>query len=71
MPCIFKTGRQLELLSLMGDIAVKDGESQVHAHVVVGRSDGTAHAGHLLETAGRRLYRRCKVNMNETVQHYG
>jgi uncharacterized protein len=26
---------QVELLSLIGDIAVKDGEPQVHAHVVV------------------------------------
>ena len=34
---------QVELLSLIGDIAVKDGEPQVHAHVVIGRRDGTAH----------------------------
>jgi len=26
---------QVELLSLIGDVAVKDGEPQVHAHVVV------------------------------------
>ena len=35
---------QLELLSLIGDIALKDGIPQVHAHVVVGRSDGIAQA---------------------------
>jgi uncharacterized protein len=40
---------QVELLSLIGDIALKDQEPQVHAHVVVGRSDGTAHGGHLLQ----------------------
>jgi uncharacterized protein len=40
---------QVELLSMIGDIALKDGEPQVHAHVVVGKSDGTAHGGHLLE----------------------
>lgn len=40
---------QVEVLSLIGDIAL-DGEApKVHAHVVVGRSDGTAHGGHLLE----------------------
>lgn len=39
---------QLEVLSLVGDIAMKDGAPSVHAHVVVGRSDGTAHGGHLL-----------------------
>ena len=36
---------QVELLSLIGDIALKDGEPQVHAHVVVGRSDGTPMEG--------------------------
>lgn len=40
---------QVEVLSLVGDIALKDGQPQVHAHVVVGKSDGTAHGGHLLE----------------------
>jgi uncharacterized protein len=40
---------QVEALSLVGDVALKDGEPQVHAHVVVGRADGTAHGGHLLE----------------------
>jgi predicted DNA-binding protein with PD1-like motif len=41
---------QLEVLSLVGDVALKeDGEPQVHAHVVVARADGTAHGGHLLE----------------------
>ena len=40
---------QVEVLSLVGDIALADGEPKVHAHVVVGKSDGTAHGGHLLE----------------------
>jgi uncharacterized protein len=39
---------QVEVLSLLGDIAITDGEPRLHAHVVVGRSDGTAHGGHLL-----------------------
>jgi predicted DNA-binding protein with PD1-like motif len=30
------------------NVALKDGESQVHAHVVLGRSDGTTRGGHLL-----------------------
>jgi len=33
---------QVELLSLIGDIALKDGEPQVHAHAVVGKRDGSA-----------------------------
>jgi len=44
---------QVELLSLIGDIALQDGKPQVHAHIVVGRSDGTAHGGHLLEAKVR------------------
>ena len=40
---------QVEVLSLVGTIAPKDGEPQVHAHVVLGRSDGTTRGGHLLE----------------------
>ena len=40
---------QVEVLTLAGDIALKDGEPQVHAHVVVGKADGTAWGGHLLE----------------------
>lgn len=40
---------QVEVLSLSGDITVSDGAPAVHAHVVLGKSDGTAHGGHLVE----------------------
>lgn len=40
---------QVEVLSLVGDIALAEGAPKVHAHVVVGKSDGTAHGGHLIE----------------------
>ena len=40
---------QVEVLSLIGDIAQKDGKPAVHAHVVVGRSDGSTRGGHLIE----------------------
>jgi predicted DNA-binding protein with PD1-like motif len=41
---------QVEVLSLVGDIAVgPEREPQAHIHVVVGKSDGSAHGGHLLE----------------------
>lgn len=39
---------QVEVLSLVGDVAVSEGEPEVHAHVVLGRRDGTALGGHLL-----------------------
>jgi predicted DNA-binding protein with PD1-like motif len=54
---------QVELLSLIGDIALSDGEPQVHAHVVVGRSDGTAHGAHLLEAHVRPA---CELILTES-----
>ena len=44
---------QVEVLSLIGDVALKAGEPKVHAHVVVGRSDGSTRGGHLLEARVR------------------
>ncbi len=40
---------QVEVLSMVGDFALKNGEPKVHAHVVVGRSDGSTRGGHILE----------------------
>ncbi len=45
---------QVEVLSLIGDIALDEREEpKLHAHVVVGKADGTAHGGHLLEAIVR------------------
>ena len=45
---------QVELLSLVGNIALDDKrEPKLHAHVVVGKADGTAHGGHLLDAQVR------------------
>lgn len=40
---------QVEALSLIGDVTVDQGTIDVHAHIVVGKQDGSAHGGHLLE----------------------
>jgi uncharacterized protein len=40
---------QVEVLSLLGNVAQHDGKPKVHAHVVVGKRDGSANGGHLLE----------------------
>lgn len=40
---------QVELLSLAGDVVLDKGQPSVHAHVVVGKSDGSAHGGHLVK----------------------
>lgn len=39
---------QCEVLSLIGDVALSDGEPQVHVHAVLGLSDGSVRGGHLL-----------------------
>ena len=57
---------QVELLSLIGDIALTDREPAVHAHVVVGRADGTAHGGHLLEA---RVRPTCELILTESPIH--
>jgi predicted DNA-binding protein with PD1-like motif len=40
---------QLEVASMIGDIALINGKPVVHTHMVVGLPDGTARAGHVLE----------------------
>lgn len=41
---------QVEVVSLIGNVALSgNGQPKVHAHVVVGRADGQAYGGHLLE----------------------
>lgn len=57
---------QVELLSMIGDVALKDGEPQVHAHLVVGRKDGTAHGGHLQEAKVRPT---CELILTEAPEH--
>jgi predicted DNA-binding protein with PD1-like motif len=40
---------QVEVLTLAGNVVLaEDGNPKVHAHVVIGKRDGTAHGGHLL-----------------------
>ena len=40
---------QVEVLSLTGNIAIKGDGYKVHAHVVLGRADGSALGGHIKE----------------------
>ena len=39
---------QVEVVSLIGNLAEQNGKPKLHAHVVVARRDGTALGGHLL-----------------------
>ena len=40
---------QHEVIGMSGDIALYQGKPVVHTHMVVGNSDGTTRAGHVLE----------------------
>ena len=40
---------QVEVLSLAGDVTIERDRPKIHAHIVVGKSDGTAHGGHIME----------------------
>jgi predicted DNA-binding protein with PD1-like motif len=42
---------QVEVLSLLGDIADKQGRAALHVHAVLGYRDGTTVGGHLLRGA--------------------
>jgi hypothetical protein len=54
---------QVEVLSLTGDVALADQGPAVHAHVVVGKRDGTAHGGHLLRA---RVWPTLEVVLSES-----
>src|SRR2546421_6392021 len=44
---------QVEVLSLTGDVAVHENKPALHAHVVLGRSDGSTIGGHLIKATVR------------------
>jgi uncharacterized protein len=44
---------QVEVLSLVGDITINDGKPNIHAHVVLGKREGSTCGGHLLEAEVR------------------
>ena len=40
---------QVEVTSLIGNVTRSEGDLKVHAHITLGKSDGAAVAGHLVE----------------------
>jgi predicted DNA-binding protein with PD1-like motif len=40
---------QVEVLNIAGDVSLYNDKIQIHAHAVLGKSDGTACGGHLLK----------------------
>ncbi len=57
---------QVEVLSFTGNIVQKDGKPRLHAHVVVGKADGTAHGGHFL---GGRAWPTLELVVSEMPVH--
>lgn len=58
--------QQVEVLSFVGNIAREEGKCKLHAHVVIGKADGTAHGGHFLEG---KVWPTLEMVISETPQH--
>ena len=57
---------QVEVVSLVGNLARGDDGPKLHAHVVVGRQDGSALGGHLIEA---RVRPTLEIVLVETPAH--
>jgi uncharacterized protein len=57
---------QVEVLSLVGDIVLSEGEPEVHAHVVLGRADATTLGGHIMEA---HVWPTLEVIVSESPKH--
>jgi predicted DNA-binding protein with PD1-like motif len=57
---------QVEVLSLIGDIALEKAEPKIHAHAVLGTADGGTRGGHLLEAT---VWPTLEVVLTESPQH--
>jgi predicted DNA-binding protein with PD1-like motif len=57
---------QMEIASCIGDIADDDGKPALHAHIVLGRRDYSAIAGHLQEI---HVFPTMEIVLTETPAH--
>lgn len=57
---------QVEVLSLVGNVSEFEGKPKLHPHVVLGRRDGSALGGHLLEA---RVRPTLEVMLTESPRH--
>ncbi len=57
---------QVEVLSLLGDVTLDQGTPKVHAHIVLGKADASAHGGHLVEAHVRPTL---EIVLTETPTH--
>jgi predicted DNA-binding protein with PD1-like motif len=62
-----RIAEQVEVLALTGDITLDEHDQpKVHAHVVLGKADATAHGGHLLEA---HVWPTLEVIVEEAPRH--
>jgi len=60
-------GEQVEVITLVGDIVPdENGKPSLHAHIVLGRSDGSTRGGHLIEG---RIRPTLEITITETPAH--
>ncbi len=57
---------QVEVLSLVGDVTLDEGKPNIHAHVVLGKQDGSTCGGHLIEA---RVRPTLEVMLTESPDH--
>lgn len=60
--------QQVEVVSLVGNISMYQGQPRVHMHVTIGLSDGRALAGHLLEARVRPTLELIVVDSPNTME---
>jgi predicted DNA-binding protein with PD1-like motif len=53
---------QMEILSLQGNVSIRDGKPFVHVHLILGDPEGKALGGHLIP--GTKLF-ACEVSIDE------
>lgn len=57
---------QVEVLSFLGNLTREGGKCRLHAHVVIGKANGTAHGGHFLQG---KVWPTLEMVISETPQH--
>ena len=54
---------QMEVLTLNGDITLFKNDYKIHAHVILGKEDGSAHGGHLMKAT---VHPTLEIILNES-----
>jgi hypothetical protein len=57
---------QVEVVSLIGDITIDNDQPKIHAHIVLAKSDASAHGGHLMSAHVRPTL---EVILTESPRH--